>query len=418
MITTPDPPPSTLTLTMTLGISQVYAEAILCISLPPFCLFVFVIVLITFRAMGSEANLSQRLIIATLYVVFLFQPLAIQGILKALTCHAVGTASYLFYDMDVKCWSGSYGYWFITLLLFFFFYAVFLPGLNLFALFKDAAGILAAKEEVLREWGFEISAYKKEYYYWNLVIMCRKVLLTAVITLSRPMGIVVQSQLAILIAVVALVVHVRCEPYHEAILNRMEGLAICTFCITAWLGILMSQEEVGSVTSQAASLCIVFINAAVFLYMGWHLLIESRKYVEKKLDERRRSMMETELSMEMELTDMTRNPIGPNSDAAPSREALKAPEHETSLPGTAANACASRKKEIADLLSHLKETEYELSDEEEEEGRAQSSLPTMGSHDNRTSSEENAISIQFDVYHNDLDDAIEKQDEGSAVVSV
>ena len=74
----------------------------------------------------------------------------------------------------------------------------------------DRHRILAGEEKALRKWGFEIAAFEKEYYYWNLVIMARKISLTTIITLSRPMGIVVQSQLTIAISIVAVIFHVKC----------------------------------------------------------------------------------------------------------------------------------------------------------------------------------------------------------------
>ena len=69
-------------------------------------------------------------------------------------------------------------------------------------------------------------------------------------------------------------------------------------------------------------------------------------------------------------------------------------------------------------MSYLENTAYELPDNEEEERRPEPHLPVMGTYDTRTSSEENGVSIEFDVYHNDVDDGVEKQKEGSAVVSV
>ena len=78
------------------GLSHAYAEAIIVSLLPPFCLAVFVAVLFVLHYMGYRGNMVRRLTICTFHVIFLFQPLAVGGILKALACHNVGASSYLY----------------------------------------------------------------------------------------------------------------------------------------------------------------------------------------------------------------------------------------------------------------------------------------------------------------------------------
>jgi len=262
-------------------IAHVYMEALVTISLMPICLCVLVIVLVV---LGSTAKFYRRLNICVFHVLFLFQPVAVRGILKVMTCKQIGTSTYLFYDPAVECWSDSHVRWFVPLSLVFFLYTSFLPGLNLLALFRDRDLILAEAEEALRKWGFEINAWETEYYYWNLVIMARKVSQTTIITLSMPMGIVVQSQLTIAISIVAVIVHVKCKPYRDAILNRLEMISILTFGVTAWLGVLMSQENADYMMKAAGSIAIVVINLVAILYMLWHFVFQTRYWVEQKIE--------------------------------------------------------------------------------------------------------------------------------------
>jgi len=292
-------------------ISHVYLVALVTIFIIPFCVLVFVIVLLALKYFGAPAKLRRRLNICVFHVLFLFQPLAVQGILKAMTCKTIGGTSYLFYDPDIKCWSGSHLEWFVGLLLVFLLYTSFLPGLNLLALFNDRDLILAEQEEALRSWGFEIEAWEREYYYWNLVIMARKLSLTAVITLSRPMGIVVQSQLAIAICIVALISHVRCEPYREPLLNRLEMISISTFGMTAWIGVLMSQETSYTLMKQVGSFVIVAFNGSAILLMMWHFVFQAIYWVKEKVDKLRESQLppnpQPKTGNDIELAEM--NPV-------------------------------------------------------------------------------------------------------------
>ena len=63
-----------------------------------------------------------------------------------------------------------------------------------------------------------------------------KIAQTALITLSKPSGIVVQSQLVIMVSIVALVFQVRFQLYREALLNRLKSSASPPFSPPLGLG--------------------------------------------------------------------------------------------------------------------------------------------------------------------------------------
>ena len=159
-----------------------------------------------------SGNLQRRIYICVVYVVFLFQPIVIKGILKVMTCSRVGGTFFVFYEMDIECGSSSHVSWLVVVLIGFFMYVILLPGLNFWAQYKDRELIQAEDEEKIRLYGFQVKAFVPDCYYWQACIMSRKVAQTALITLSKPMGIVIQSQLALLVSMVALVFQVRCQP--------------------------------------------------------------------------------------------------------------------------------------------------------------------------------------------------------------
>ena len=63
-------------------------------------------------------------------------------------------------------------------------------------------------------------------------------------------------------------------------MNRLEAISIATFSVTAWLGVLMSQNNTGAELKQLMSVLIVLINSIALCYMLCHFVIESRTYVE------------------------------------------------------------------------------------------------------------------------------------------
>ena len=66
----------------------------------------------------------------------------------------------------------------------------------------------------------------------QLCIMVRKLVATALITLTRGYGIVVQAQLACLVFVIALVFHVIHQPFKNRVVNILETMSISAFILT------------------------------------------------------------------------------------------------------------------------------------------------------------------------------------------
>ena len=74
--------------------------------------------------------------------------------------------------------------------------------------------------------------------------MLRKLLVAGLVTLSKPFGVVVQAQLAILVFVIALYFQVQHKPFRNPIVNVLETTGIMAFLCKAWLGVLMSLPDV------------------------------------------------------------------------------------------------------------------------------------------------------------------------------
>jgi len=66
----------------------------------------------------------------------------------------------------------------------------------------------------------------------QLCIMVRKLVATALITLTRGYGIVVQAQLACLVYAIALYLHVVHQPFKNRVVNILETMSISAFILT------------------------------------------------------------------------------------------------------------------------------------------------------------------------------------------
>ena len=111
------------------------------------------------------------------------------------TCTDVGGERLLLFQMDFSCrgWGGaqstSLNIWRIVMLICGIVYVVVLPGTKFWTLFKVRHLSKAGDEDTMRTYGFMTNGTHPEYYYWQLVIMARKLLATSLITLTKPYGV-------------------------------------------------------------------------------------------------------------------------------------------------------------------------------------------------------------------------------------
>ena len=77
-------------------------------------------------------------------------------------------------------------------------------------------------EMVYREWGFLLNGLHKKYYYWQAVVMLRRILTALIVVLARPQGVQIQTALVLMLFVLLLIFHIRAWPYKNESMNWLE----------------------------------------------------------------------------------------------------------------------------------------------------------------------------------------------------
>ena len=77
-------------------------------------------------------------------------------------------------------------------------------------------------EMVYREWGFLLNGLRKKYYYWQAVVMLRRILTALILVLARPQGVQIQTALVLMLFVLLLIFHIRAWPYKNESMNWLE----------------------------------------------------------------------------------------------------------------------------------------------------------------------------------------------------
>jgi len=218
----------------------------------------------------SYVNAWAQYITAVIITVFLVHPSIVQMTFALLNCKKLGALDddyYLIEDMGVQCWKGTHFVFVVAIAIpMLIFYVFGMPLFVLYRLYKNKAELTKEFKDVnphiIDRYHFLIKGYEPRFYYWEIVIMIRKILMVS-IAVFFSYDIQIQSLLATLLCVTALCVHSLACPY---VTNAMDGLELLSligsFC-TYFFGQFLFTESIGALGKTIVSFIIVFVNLSV-----------------------------------------------------------------------------------------------------------------------------------------------------------
>ena len=91
------------------------------------------------------------------------------------------------------------------------------------------------------QFGFLYNGYKRDNYFWEIVIMYRKIFCLMIAVLLTPFGIIIQASLLIIFLVVYASINTTKRPYLTRQLNDTEDVSILAQLLTIYCGLLFEQ---------------------------------------------------------------------------------------------------------------------------------------------------------------------------------
>jgi hypothetical protein len=195
--------------------------------------------------------------------------------LRLLTCRSLGGRHWLAADMAVECWAADSPHSTVGLPLA-------IPALLLFVLGIPAgtAALLwrqrreLASPAVRAKYGFLYASYREDTFYWDSVVLLRKLAIAAVAVFLRPAGAGLQACTAQLVVFVSLQLQTRVQPYANAGVNTLDAYALLAEFATFFLAIVLYASGSDDNLKQAVSLGIGLVNVA---YLAYFIFVFSRE---------------------------------------------------------------------------------------------------------------------------------------------
>ena len=130
--------------------------------------------------------------------------------------------------------------------------------------------------------GFLLHGFTNTKYFWEILIIYRKILIVMVIVLLNSSSVEAQVLVVMLILILSVLLHLNYNPYYTEVLNRMELYSLMTACMTMYGGMFyvtgkhyhyMEPLSLGWVFL----VLILFPNLLFLCYWGYHMRVEVLK---------------------------------------------------------------------------------------------------------------------------------------------
>ncbi|KAG2444938.1 hypothetical protein HXX76_001674 [Chlamydomonas incerta] len=240
---------------------------------------------------------ATRMAVTLIAVIFYFYPSVTDEILSVLQCKEVdsSTATYSAYsqamgmyweqDYGLHCFRDSH----LVLAL-----VVAIPGVVLFCLGVPLASAAFLRRSALRgrlnerkfsdRYGFLYEDYRRSFYYWESVIMLRKLCAVGLLILTSSQDDIIQVLSVLGVVVAALTAQVMCKPYVYERFNKLERTSLAATSLILYLCCFFLVTNLSDTARQVLSVIIAVINVGMLVWFGYCLAVEAWRYAVRVLD--------------------------------------------------------------------------------------------------------------------------------------
>ena len=193
----------------------------------------------------KKQRIQDYLILTVVLMLFLCYPMLVRLCLSTLQCPYVNGKSYLMADLEEPCFEGRHVYYLMAIAVpQLILYVVGLPAVSAFIILREPKRRLWNSYSFRMRYGLLYMGYRKERYWWELVIVVRKVTIVMIGTFGTLMGRVdLQAYVALLVVFFSIVVHLVGKPFdtHQKdtkLLYVLEFLGLSVCWGTFWGGLI------------------------------------------------------------------------------------------------------------------------------------------------------------------------------------
>eukprot|EP00760_Papus_ankaliazontas_P016627 PhM_4_TR16815/c1_g1_i2/m.104511 len=220
---------------------------------------------------GRSFSAKEIFSVTVLVLVFLFYPRLMTQIAIMLKCREIKSIerSFLAADMRIECGTSEYESYKRLAQMFFFLYGVGIPLLGTIVLYRKRHKLLT--QGVMSKFGFLYSGYRLTRYFWEFVIMLRKMLVVFIIVFydGNHNFQIILGQWVIF---AFLMLNIFAQPFQLRLLWRLENCSLASVAFTLQLALLYHGDFELSAAAESVVTALIFaINITVVTVFAYFL---------------------------------------------------------------------------------------------------------------------------------------------------
>jgi len=211
-------------------------------------------------------NFPKDSLIATIVILlFLAHPTLTKYLFNIFTCMDIDGQLYLLQQLEVKCWDSTHVFYIVTTALpAIVGWVLGVPAVCLMYLVKNKKTLHHMSIRI--RLGFLFNGYREQAYYWEFVILYRKIIIICCSVFLTTVSIPVQALCVMFILVFSLYLQDKIKPYTTTDLNSIELKSISCATVTIYCGLFFLTGDLGANAKLVLFIAIVIVNA----FFIWH----------------------------------------------------------------------------------------------------------------------------------------------------
>ncbi len=265
------------------SLSDIYFIKIICMALLP--LFQICIALIIWGSIAlykqTTKIISQEFVSSVIILLFVTHPILVKFLFSSISCKELEPGEYWVRDhTSIRCWDNEHS---------FYFYSFVLPGILIWGILAPTLCfiILLRNRRHLTDikfrfrFGYLFNGYSKKYYYWEFIILYRKILIIFCSTFLSAISTRFQALSISILLIITFYIHQKSNPFVDLSMNEMEKRSILVSTVTIYCGLYYINQEIDSASRFLVFGIILAVNLYFICYWVYKVLQASEKMIRK-----------------------------------------------------------------------------------------------------------------------------------------
>jgi hypothetical protein len=197
---------------------------------------------------------------------FIAHPSIIKLMFGLFNCKQIDAGEYwLSAYLNIECWNAlHYRYAMVVALPSIILWGILTPTIALILLVRFRRSLDDLNVKI--RFGFLYTGYQPQQYYWEFLILYRKILIIIFAVFFTNISIPVQALCVMLVLIVSFILQMKKNPYVTPVLNDLELRGILTGTLTIYCGLFFLTSSMESDTKIGLFAVIILANAYFIVY--------------------------------------------------------------------------------------------------------------------------------------------------------